>query len=206
MYTVRGTKKILDRVGRAVTDPPPSSTTLGDWYANALLWRPQVAIFVNATTFLPVLMPLAPSARVLARFPLAMAEVVHALGIDPRFVVAELNEMHEVTLARTASRQVLGVMIEFTFMAEHFRTSHVSLEGLARFLLRAESVASSKIEGLEAGRRLLPDAEVALADAIVAYDGRVQRPAETTLRVGWVPDCPAIRRPGPGVSGVATPA
>jgi Fic family protein len=42
-------------------------------------------------------------------------------------------------------------------------TSHVSLEGLARFLLRAESVASSKIEGLEAGPRRLLDAEIVLA-------------------------------------------
>jgi Fic family protein len=42
-------------------------------------------------------------------------------------------------------------------------TSHVSFEGLARFLLRAESVASSKIEGLEAGPRRLLDAEVVLA-------------------------------------------
>ncbi|MGD9998712.1 MAG: Fic family protein [Ilumatobacteraceae bacterium] len=42
-------------------------------------------------------------------------------------------------------------------------TSHVSLEGLARFLLRAESVASSKIEGLEAGPRRLLDAEVEMA-------------------------------------------
>jgi Fic family protein len=43
------------------------------------------------------------------------------------------------------------------------RTAHVSLEGLARFLLRAESVASSKIEGLEAGPRRLLDAEIVLA-------------------------------------------
>ena len=43
-------------------------------------------------------------------------------------------------------------------------TSHVSLEGLARFLLRAESVASSKIEGLDAGPRRLLEAEVALAE------------------------------------------
>lgn len=42
-------------------------------------------------------------------------------------------------------------------------TRHVSLEGLARFLLRAESVASSKIEGLDAGPRRLLDAEVVLA-------------------------------------------
>lgn len=42
-------------------------------------------------------------------------------------------------------------------------TSHVSLEGLARFLLRAESVASSKVEGLDAGPRRLAAAEAALA-------------------------------------------
>ena len=42
-------------------------------------------------------------------------------------------------------------------------TSHVSLEGLARFLLRAESVASSKIEGLDAGPRRLVEAEATLA-------------------------------------------
>jgi Fic family protein len=42
-------------------------------------------------------------------------------------------------------------------------TTHVSLEGLARFLLRAESVASSMIEGLAAAPRRLVSAEVALA-------------------------------------------
>lgn len=49
-------------------------------------------------------------------------------------------------------------------------TSHVSLEGLARFLLRAESVASSKIEGLQAGPRRLLDAEVVLAQGGDAAD------------------------------------
>ncbi|MEO6124267.1 MAG: Fic/DOC family N-terminal domain-containing protein, partial [Ilumatobacteraceae bacterium] len=48
--------------------------------------------------------------------------------------------------------------------------THVSLEGLARFLLRAESVASSKIEGLEAGPRRLLDAEVVLAQGGDAAD------------------------------------
>jgi Fic family protein len=42
-------------------------------------------------------------------------------------------------------------------------TSHVSREGLARFLLRAESVASSKIEGLDVGPRRLVEAEAVLA-------------------------------------------
>ncbi len=42
-------------------------------------------------------------------------------------------------------------------------TTHVSLEGLARFLLRAESVGSSKIEGLEAAARRLAQTEAAIA-------------------------------------------
>ena len=41
-------------------------------------------------------------------------------------------------------------------------TTHVSLEGLARFLLRAESVGSSKIEGFEAAARRLARAEAAI--------------------------------------------
>lgn len=49
-------------------------------------------------------------------------------------------------------------------------TSHVSLEGLARFLLRAESVASSKIEGLDAGARRLVEAEAVLAEGGEAAD------------------------------------
>ncbi len=49
-------------------------------------------------------------------------------------------------------------------------TSHVSLEGLARFLLRAESVASSKIEGLDAGPRRLIEAEAVIAQGGGAAD------------------------------------
>ncbi len=41
-------------------------------------------------------------------------------------------------------------------------TAHLSLEGLARFLLRAESVASSKIEGLHAAPQRLLRAETAM--------------------------------------------
>ena len=119
MYTIRGTKKFLDRVGPTVTEPPDHTTVLGDWYANVLLWRPQVALFVNATTFLPVLMPLAPAKGVGTRFAASMAVVMNRFGIDPRFVDAEVNEMTSTALAKTASRQVLGVMTEFAFMAEH---------------------------------------------------------------------------------------
>lgn len=48
--------------------------------------------------------------------------------------------------------------------------THPSLEGIARFLLRAESVASSRIEGLEAGARRLLETEVLLRQGGPAAD------------------------------------
>lgn len=151
MYTVRGTKKFLDRVGRPMADPPSSTTVLRDWYANALFWRPKVALFVNAATFVPVLMPLAPAAGAVARFPKAMAEVLGALGIDPRFVDSEVTEMSSVVLAKTASRQVLGVMNEFTFMAEYTistgRSDPADLLGLSVWLANTIVGPVSKDDG-----------------------------------------------------------
>jgi hypothetical protein len=61
---VRATKKLRQRL-RATTpyDGEPSTTLLGEWYANLLPWRPQqVILLVNEKTLLPVLMPLAPGA------------------------------------------------------------------------------------------------------------------------------------------------
>lgn len=49
-------------------------------------------------------------------------------------------------------------------------TTHVSLEGLARFLLRAESVGSSRIEGLDAAPKRLLRAEAAIAHGGDAAD------------------------------------
>src|SRR6185369_8743625 len=50
-----------------------STTRLGDWYASAWAWRPQVALFVSEATLFPILMPLAPAATLLARFPDGLA-------------------------------------------------------------------------------------------------------------------------------------
>jgi hypothetical protein len=151
VFTVRGTKKFLDRVGRPMADPPSSTTVLGDWYANVLSWRPHVALFVNATTFVPVLIPLAPASGVVTRFPVAMAGVLGALGIDPRFVESESTEMSSVVLAKTASRQVLGVMNEFTFMAEHTistgRSDPADLLGLSVWLANTIVGPISKGDG-----------------------------------------------------------
>ena len=69
-YTIHCTKKLLDRVKPPVRQTSTKTTTyLGNWYATALFWKPQVALLVNERTLLPVLMPLAPANQLALRFP-----------------------------------------------------------------------------------------------------------------------------------------
>jgi uncharacterized protein DUF6933 len=128
VITVRGTKKFLVRVGRPTEDAPPSTGRLGDWYANPWFWRPQVVLFVSERSLLPVLLPLAPAATVIERFPAAFAEVVKAIGVDDVALNEELAEMEEVVLAKTASRSILGTMNEFSYLADNYRWRHDEIE------------------------------------------------------------------------------
>ena len=77
MVIVRATKKLLDRLGPPTSAvEQASSTLLGDWYATAWFWRPQVALLVSEVTLLPVLVPLAPAATLLQRLGSQLAAVL----------------------------------------------------------------------------------------------------------------------------------
>lgn len=119
MFTIHATKKLRDRVKAPLTDRVEEPTTaLGNWYATALFWKPQVAMFVNEATLVPVLVPLAPARTVADRFPEHLAAVLNALGTDPRFVAAEVVATTGAQWAKTANRSVVGIMNEFTYLAE----------------------------------------------------------------------------------------
>jgi hypothetical protein len=119
MFTIHATRKLRDRVNPPTDAPVAEPTTaLGNWYATALFWKPQLALFVNERTLLPVFVPLAPARTVAVRFPPCLEAVLNALGTDPRFVAAEVAAMVEPRWARTANRSVVGVMNEFTSVAE----------------------------------------------------------------------------------------
>lgn len=122
MYTLRCTKKLLDRIGRPVESAMPSSTTvLGDWYATALFWKPQVALLVNERTMLPVLIPLAPASSLISRIPGELASILDRHRVEQSFIAREVNAMSEVSVAKTANRSVVGTMNEFAFLAEAYR-------------------------------------------------------------------------------------
>lgn len=135
-FTIHATKKLLDRLKQPVVDPVDPATELGNWYATALFWKPQVALFVNERTLLPVFMPLAPASTLDRRFPEELRRVLDAHGVDPRFVDAEIGLMGVGRIAKTASRSLLGVMNEFTFLGNVHREELGADEDLVALSVR----------------------------------------------------------------------
>ncbi|HXZ74233.1 MAG TPA: hypothetical protein VEH31_25635 [Streptosporangiaceae bacterium] len=132
MLIVRATKKLLDRIGPPNLGEAEQSTTLmGQWYATALFWKPQVAMFVNEPTVLPVLMPLAPAGTLLARFPQQLAAVLAAHGTPDAVIDEEQRQMRDRRLAKTANRSVVGIMNEFTYLAQAYRSDTTAPDLLA---------------------------------------------------------------------------
>ena len=157
MFTIHATKKLRDRVKAPQSEPVESPTTaLGNWYVTALLWRPQMALFVNETTLLPVLVPLAPTKNLAARFPMHLEAVLNALGTDPRFVAAEVAATTDARWAKTANRSVVGIMNEFSFLAEADR-AHGRSEDLVTMAVRLAGTPCSPLYQ----RHTFPDQELA---------------------------------------------
>ena len=185
MLVVRGTKKLRDRVkGPAAAEGDQSTGALGDWFATALFWKPQVVLAVNARTFLPVFFPLAPATTLLERLSDEIAKVLALHGVDKATIEAERAAMSDVRIAPTNDRSVVGVMNEFAFLGEHF------FEGdLTELSLR---LAGTPVGPLRAGDGF-PDAALA---ALVGL-----APPNLTE-----PELPPNVIPFPGMKPVAAPA
>ena len=147
MFTLHCTKKLLDRIQPQIAAPSNANTRLGNWYATALFWKPQMALLVNERTLLPVMMPLAPAATLAKRFPAALKEVLQGLGLPPEFTQAEIENMDEVVYAKTANRSVVGMMNEFSFLAEAFRDRGGLVDPLALSLKLAAVPCGSLSKG-----------------------------------------------------------
>lgn len=164
MFVVHATKKLRDRVREEPDSAATRSTTaLGAWYATVLFWKPQLALFVNETTLLPVFVPLAPAAIVIDRFPERLGATLRAHSIDPTFINAEIAAMAEHRLAKTANRSVVGIMNEFTHMASYARPP----SGPAGLIELSCWLAETPCSPLY-GRHVSPDCEL---QAFVAEQG-----------------------------------
>jgi len=146
MYTIHATKKLLDRVKQPVVEPVGEpSTMLGNWYATAIFWKPQVALLVNERTLLPVFMPLVPASSLAKRFPDQLAQILEGLGMPIDFVFQEVAAMGDSTFAKTANRSVVGSMVDFTFLAEAAR-AHDAAGDLIALSVRTVATPCSPLD------------------------------------------------------------
>lgn len=133
VFILHATKKLLDRV-KAPVEPVvvKPTTALGNWYGTVLFWRPQVALLVNEQTLYPILMPLAPAATLMDRFPGAVGQTLKAHGVVEGFIENETAEMSEGRYAKTENRSLLGIMNEFRYLVDaHRDRGEVNLTSLA---------------------------------------------------------------------------
>jgi hypothetical protein len=91
---------------------------LGDWYATRFAWRPDVLLLVNEST--PVAGPAATRA---GRYRAAdrIAAAMRTYGADKVMIAAEIKQMATRRIGPTANRSVVGIMNEFTFLADRWR-------------------------------------------------------------------------------------
>ncbi|MGC9348196.1 MAG: DUF6933 domain-containing protein, partial [Anaerolineae bacterium] len=114
MFTLRCTQKLLKRLGDPVTgDLAPSTTILGDWYANvySLPFRGKsVVMFMNEPTRLVVLVQGRGGRQTIPAFRQRTARLLAHLGWAQHYIAREIEAMEELQLAKTASRSILGSM------------------------------------------------------------------------------------------------
>jgi hypothetical protein len=122
VFVLRCTKKLLDRLpprSGGEGEERASDTRLGDWTANLFfIGRHHLVLGVNNKTLLPVLLPIAPNKTFIPRFVEAAGEMLMALGIDRKAVLAEMAAMGECIVAATNDRRVLGSINDFGRMLE----------------------------------------------------------------------------------------
>jgi hypothetical protein len=120
MFALRCTQKLLDRI-KASPDPEPvpPDTVLGDWYANIVrAGRTQLVLAVSERTLLPVVVPLKEARTVGRRISEAVAPMLLSIGIPAEAVIIECNTMQDVSIAKTASRRVLGSLNDLAFQLQ----------------------------------------------------------------------------------------
>ena len=103
---------MLKRLKRKpATDPPASTTRLGDWYGNLLyVHKKQLALFVSEKSLLPVLIPARELSELTAALTSALTILLGAMGARRGAVETEVARMHELSFGPTSSRSVLGSM------------------------------------------------------------------------------------------------
>lgn len=140
MFYLHCSKQLLDRVSSGLSEPAGTGgNILGNWYAKVIFSKPQVALFVNERTLLPVLMPLAPASSLVERFPQYLFKVLLSQGVSESFMQQELNYLDEVVYCKSTNRSIIGILNMFTYHLESYQSIHYANDWYELSMMMADT-------------------------------------------------------------------
>jgi hypothetical protein len=140
MFYLHCSKQLLDRVSSGLSEPAGTGgNILGNWYAKVIFSKPQVALFVNERTLLPVLMPLAPASSLVERFPQYLFKVLLSQGVSESFMQQELNYLDEVVYCKSTNRSIIGILNMFTYHLESYQSIHYANDWYVLSMMMADT-------------------------------------------------------------------
>jgi hypothetical protein len=128
MVTLRLTHKLQKLLYVDLTEPlKPTTSKLGDWYANFVpTYSGDLIVFVNEKTLLSVAIPIWESDYLLLLFRLRIGNLLGMIGIQSKVIENELSHYDDIQFGKTRSRRVLGSMndiaLQYQVIAEMAET------------------------------------------------------------------------------------
>jgi hypothetical protein len=121
MMTLRCTRKLLDALrAPPAAEPAPTSTVLGDWYANLYEARPdRVVLCLNERSLLTVIVEFGDIPSLVPAIGRSVADLLARIGVPEDSILVERVAMATVQFGPTANRRVLGCLNEAAFIISH---------------------------------------------------------------------------------------
>src|SRR6185295_338552 len=117
MITLQLTHKLHKLLDIDLTEQlKPTTSKLGDWYANLVpTYAGDLIVVANERTLLSVAIPIWESSLLLLLFRLRVGNLLGMIGIQPKAIDDELRHYSQIQFGKTRSRSVLGSMNDFAF-------------------------------------------------------------------------------------------
>jgi hypothetical protein len=113
---IRGTQKLLRRLGPATGGGCESTTQLGDWLGNLYgVGHKRVVLLISQHSRLPVVLPDRNLKDIRHQLPLAVGAVLEALGIPRHAIRDELDSMADAVVAPTNSRSLVATLTDLSY-------------------------------------------------------------------------------------------
>ena len=165
MFRLRCTRKLLQRIkGEHFERSVPTTTALGDWYANVIpVPFGELLLFVNERSLLMAAIPGEDVRYILPQLRLRVENLLKRFNVPNHLVIAELRNMDNVQITKTSSRSVLGSMNDIAFnlqiMVEYDETG--TIQNLGELELKLNSMPHKPLDygfSIDIALKLLKDA------------------------------------------------